>query len=310
MMIRHEPPDPAFSYRVQAALLVQTGPEAFLEVRDWSPEGFTAPDGWPEDGGGGTLTIPFQGIFLSFNIDLPPAAPGDFVPFSGLDGRAQELLRQFHQAILTGRMASVDGLIRSIDRPVDLVPMTQTEEDGGRVPAPPRRRLGRTLRMVAIYGAVGMLLWTALWSHAWDKLTTLPLQSGRYESFDAGTARATGSGWIDHRHAIQVYVGMDATLSVNVGGEILDLPAVVVDVRADREPEGRAKSGYIVGVVADAAVLGAHRGLPAPAEIGGPAEIRLHAPFLPRAERLAESRDAVLALAGRVLPARGTPDAD
>lgn len=307
MMIRHEPPDPAFSYRVQAPLLVQTGPEAFLEVRAWSPDGLIVPEGWPEEGGGGTLTIPFQGIFLSFDIDLPPALPGDIVPFSGLNGRAQELLRQFHSAIVSGRMASVDGLIRSIDRPVDLVPMTQTEEDGGRVPTRPPRRLGRTLRALALYGALGVLLWTALWSHAWDKLTTLPLQSGRYESYDPAAARATGSGWIDHRHAIRVYVGMDATLSVNVQGEILGLPATVTDIRADREPEGRAKSGYIVRLAADAsAVAAAGRGLPEPAEIGGPAEILLHSPFLPRAERLAESRDAVMALAGRLLPARGS----
>ena len=55
-------------------------------------------------------------------------------------------------------MSSVDGVIRSIDRPVDLVPMTQTEEDGGRVPARPRRRIGQTLRTLALYGGLAVLL--------------------------------------------------------------------------------------------------------------------------------------------------------
>ena len=302
MIIRHERPDPAFSYRVQASLLLQTGPDAFLEVREWSPEGCMAPEGWPDGGGAGTLTIPFQGIFLSFNIDLPDANPGDFVPFSGLNGRAQELLRHFHQSIIGGRMSSLDGVIRSIDRPVDLVPMTQTEEDGGRVPARPGRRLGQTLRSVAIYGALGFLLWTALWSHAWERLNTLPLQSGRYETFDADAGLATGSGWIDHRHAINVFVGMEATMSLNVGGKIFDLPAVVIDVYTDREPEGRAKSGYIVELIANTEDIGSSRGLSVPAELGGPADIRLHSPMLLPFDRLSGSHDTSSALAARHVP--------
>jgi len=310
MIIRHERPDPAFSYRVQASLLLQTGPDAFLEVREWSPEGFTAPDGWPDGGGAGTLTIPFQGIFLSFNIDLPDASPGDFVTFSGLNGRAEELLRHFHQAITGGRMSSINGVIQSIDRPVDLVPMTQTEEDGGRVPARPRRRLGQTLKSVAIYGALGVLLWAALWSHAWERLTSLPLQSGRYETYDADAALATGSGWIDHRHAINVFVGMDATMSLNVGGEIFELPAVVVDVYTDREPEGRAKSGYIVEVIADAQDLRSSQGLTVPAELGGPADIRLHSPMFPPFDGLTGDGGAALALDASHVPGLGPDHAD
>lgn len=310
MIIRHERPDPAFCYRVEAPLLLQTGPEAFLELREWSPEGYRVPDGWPSGGGPGTLTIPFQGIFLSFNIDLPAAAPGDFVPFAGLNGRAQELLRHFHDAIVGGRMSSIDGVIRSIDRPVDLVPMVETEEDGGRVPARPRRRLGQTIKAVALYGSLAVMLWTVLWSHAWDRLTTLPLQSGRYETYDSVAALATGSGWIDHRHAIRVHVGMDASMSLNLGGRIFELPAVVVDVYADREPEGRAKSGYIVEVIADAETLRSTAGLTVPAQIGGPAEIRLISPLFPALRASSEDRDVTAALGARHVPQVVPSDAD
>jgi hypothetical protein len=309
MIIRHERPDPAFSYRVQASLLLQTGPDAFLELREWSPEGFTAPDGWPAEGAAGTLTIPFQGIFLSFNLDLPAAAPGDFVPFTGLNGRAQELLRHFHEAIVGGRMSSVDGVIQSIDRPVDLVPMTETEEDGGRVPARPKRRVGQTIRTLALYGALAVVLWSALWSHAWERLTTLPLQSGRYETFDAARALATGSGWIDHRHAIAVYIGMDASMSINVGGEVFVLPAVVVDVYTDREPEGRAKAGYIVEVIANAEGI-PREGLAVPAQLGGPAEIRLYSPLFPAFDISASENALPVALAGRHVPSLGPADAE
>jgi hypothetical protein len=302
MIIRHERPDPAFSYRVEAPLLLQTGPDAFLELREWSPEGYRVPDGWPSGGGPGTLTIPFQGIFLSFNIDLPAAIPGDFVPFVGLNSRAQELLRHFHDAIIGGRMSSVEGVIRSIDRPVDLVPMVETEEDGGRVPARPRRRLGQTIKALALYGSLAVLLWTVLWSHAWDRLTTLPLQSGRYETYDPGAALATGSGWIDHRHAIKVHVGMGATMALNIGGEIFELPALVVDVYADREPEGRAKSGYIVEVIANAEAIAATAGLTVPAQLGGPAEIRLVSPLFPSLRTANDPRDVTAALGARHVP--------
>lgn len=308
MIIRHERPDPAFSYRVQAPLLVQSGPDVLVELRDWSPEGYLVPEGWPEAGGGGTLTIPFQGVFLSFHIDLPAARPGDFVPFAGLNGRAQALLRHFHEAIVGGRMSSVEGVICSIDRPVDLVPMVETEEDGGRVPARPRRRLGQTIRAVALYGALAVLLWVGLWSHAWDRLTTLPLQSGRYETYDPAAAVATGSGWIDHRHAIRVHIGMEAMLSVNLGGRIFDLPAVVVDVYADREPEGRAKSGYIVEVIANAEALATTPGLTVPAQLGGPAGIRLVSPLFPALRKATEDRDVSAALGARHVPQVAVPD--
>jgi hypothetical protein len=310
MIIRHERPDPAFSYRVEAPLLLQTGPEAFLEVREWSPEGYRVPDGWPREGGAGTLTIPFQGIFLSFNIDLPAAEPGDFVHFEGLNGREQELLRHFHDAIVGGRMSSIEGVIRSIDRPVDLVPMVETEEDGGRVPARPRRRLGQTVRAVLLYGGLAVLLWTTLWSQAWDRLNTLPLQSGRYETYNAAAALATGSGWIDHRHAIEVHVGMDATMSLNVGGKLFDLPAVVVDIYADREPEGRAKSGYIVEVIANAEALRSTPGLTVPAQLGGPAEIRLSSPLLPALRRGPDAREVTTALGASHVPLVGPSDAN
>lgn len=298
MIIRHERPDPAFSYRVQAPLLLQVGPDAFLELRDWSPEGFEAPPGWPAGPVAGTLTIPFQGLFLSFNIDLPPSEPGDFIPFSGLNGRAQEALAHFHGAIVGGRMTSIDGVIQSIDRPVDLVPMTQTEEDGGAVPKRPRRKWGKTLMTVGLYGAAAVALWMGLWSGAWERLNTLPLQSGRYEAYDATAGLASGSGWIDHRHAIEVYVGMEAEMTVNVDGTLFELPAVVIDIHADREPEGRAKSGYIVHVLADAGSVGRIDGLEAvPAHLGGPADILLRSPVFPSLARLLNMGDTPL-LAG------------
>jgi hypothetical protein len=44
---------------------------------------------------------------------------------------------------------------------------------------------------------------------------------------------------------------MEATMSINMGGrDPRCCPHIVVDVYADREPEGRAKSGYIVEVIA------------------------------------------------------------
>jgi hypothetical protein len=157
---------------------------------------------------------------------------------------------------------------------------------------------------VALYGAAAVALWMGLWSGAWERLNTLPLQSGRYEAYDAEAGLASGSGWIDHRHAIEVYVGMEATMSVNVEGEIRDLPAVVIDIHADREPEGRAKSGYVVHVLADTSAEGPLEALdPLPAQLGGPADILLHAPVFPSLARLLNMDDVPLIGAPGGVPA-------
>ena len=129
-----------------------------------------------------------------------------------------------------------------------------------------------------------------------------PPQSGRYESYDAGASLATGSGWIDHRHAINVFVGMDATMSLNVNGVIYDLPAVVVDIYADREPEGRAKSGYIVDLIANTESIPPGAGLTVPDQQGGPADIRVHAPLFDPLPLPSDADALAAALTGSHVP--------
>jgi hypothetical protein len=84
----------------------------------------------------------------------------------------------------------------------------------------------------------------------------------------------------------------------------------VVDVYADREPEGRAKSGYIVEVIANAEAIPRSEGLTVPAQLGGPAEIRLYSPLFPAVDMPAAEDALPVALAGRHVPNLGSADAE
>ena len=66
------------------------------------------------------------------------------------------------------------------------------------VPKRPKRKWGKTLMTVGLYGAAAVALWMGLWSGAWERLNTLPLQSGRYEAYDATAGLASGSIFTYH----------------------------------------------------------------------------------------------------------------
>ncbi len=93
-------------------------------------------------------------------------------------------------------------------------------------------------------------------------------------------------------------------------GEIHDLPAIVVDVFADREPEGRAKSGYIVEVIANTEGITPGVELAVPSPQGGPANILLHAPLFPRVEIASVGEGVPAALAAGDVPGLGQADAN
>ncbi|TCP44210.1 hypothetical protein [Rhodovulum marinum] len=308
MNIRHERPDPALAFLVQAPLLLHTSADQSHAVRGWSPEGFEPPEDWPaETPPCATLSIPFQGVFVSFEVALAQDGPGGFVRFQGLSGRETQVLDLFHGAILRGEMAPVDGILKALDKPVDLVPMTRTEHDAAR---PPARAIPRALRagaVAALYGAAAVFLWGALWSPAWERMNSIPLQAGRIEAMEppraapaaAGAARTgpalVASGWIDGAHATDIYLGMAARLRVNVDGALVVLPARVTAIRAEAAAEGPARPGYTIRVAADAAAVADGPALALRLRPGGAAAIAVSTPILP------DLRKAAGGLCGRVL---------
>lgn len=295
MNIRHERPDPALAFLVQAPLLLHTSAEQSFELRGWSPDGFEPPEGWTDCPPVATLTVPFQGVYVSFDVELAQDAPGGFVRFAGLSARAAGMLDLFHAAILRGEITPVDGILMALDRPVDLVPMTRTDAETGRSPARPLSRALRAVGVTAAYAAAAAFLWAAFWSNAWDRLNAIPLQAGRIELVQPvrATAAAAGpeapagglvaSGWIDGAHATDIYLGMAAQLAVNVGGTLVELPARVTDIHARDAAQGPRRPGYAIQIEADAAEIAARPELAAVLYPGSAAAIAVSTPLLPGA---------------------------
>ena len=182
MQIRHERPMPDLAFEVRAPLGLQLSNGDVLTINNWSLQGFEYPgseDVLPERA---TLSIPFQGVDLRFPVRLKPSGQGRFLTFDSLTGRQRETLAVFYRSILSGKMASTEEVITSLDTPVDLVPMEETEEEeaAGRTGKAPRSV--RAVLSVAIYLMLaGVVFWT-LGSGIYGALATVGIQNARVEA--------------------------------------------------------------------------------------------------------------------------------
>ncbi len=140
MNIRHECPMPDLSFKVTAPLYLYAPDGQTYTIDRWSLAGFIL-DGFEGDLPEGLqLSIPFQGIDIKFPIDVTPLEEDGGFSFTNLTVRQRETLAMFYKGILTGRMVSSAEMITSLDTPVDLVPMGETESEmtSGLAKAKPR----------------------------------------------------------------------------------------------------------------------------------------------------------------------------
>jgi hypothetical protein len=129
MNIRHECPLPDLSFAVAAPLFVQPSGGQGLTVKKWTLKGMEIDALGQNLSKGVILTVPFQGVDISFPIKLAAAeTPGNY-DFVELTVRQRETLAVFYKGLISGQMSSTNDVITSLDTPVDLVPMRETFQE-------------------------------------------------------------------------------------------------------------------------------------------------------------------------------------
>lgn len=182
MKIRHERPMSDMSFQVRAPLGLELPAGDVVTIENWSLSGIAVPNEVGEAPTNGVLSIPFQGVDIRFPVQLEPTDQDQFMKFDGLTGRQRETLAVFYRSILSGKMASTEEVITSLDTPVDLVPMGETEEEetAGRTGKPPRSL--RAVASVALYVVLASLAFWTLGGGIYSKLATINISNARIEA--------------------------------------------------------------------------------------------------------------------------------
>ena len=179
MRIRHENPNASLALMARAPLGLEAEDGRQWRIAEWSLAGFA----WASEGETlpehAALVIPFQGVDLRFDVTLSPPDEDGLVRFSGLSGRQREVLALFYRNLLSGRMAATDEIITSLDTPVDLVPMGETEAEkaAGTARTPPR--VLRILTRLAMQAAFVVLVFGVLGGQVWTRIDRVDVQHGR-----------------------------------------------------------------------------------------------------------------------------------
>ncbi|MEP1521480.1 biotin/lipoyl-binding protein [Ascidiaceihabitans sp.] len=180
MNIRHECPMPELSFSVAAPLHLHKENGCKLIADRWSLAGvWLAPD--DDDLSGDIyLSVPFQGVDVSFPVVLKATdVPGHYT-FHKLTIRQRETLGAFYKGVLSGQMVSTNDIITSLDTPVDLVPMGETEQEETAGQAKAKPRLLRALWNVAFYLAGAAFLVLFLGAQIWQRLSHVQLDHARF----------------------------------------------------------------------------------------------------------------------------------
>ncbi|MDX8346904.1 HlyD family efflux transporter periplasmic adaptor subunit [Cognatiyoonia sp. IB215446] len=170
------------SFQVRAPLGLELNSGEQITVSNWSLQGFEFPydsDVLPK---GAILSIPFQGVDIRFPVRLKRNDDTQFLSFDGLTGRQRETLAVFYRSILSGKMASTEEVITSLDTPVDLVPMEETEEEKTIATEGKSPRSLRAALSVFMYLCLGAIVFWTLGAGVWNKLAHVEIQNARIEA--------------------------------------------------------------------------------------------------------------------------------
>ena len=117
------------SFQVRAPPKLELVSGDILKVENWSLRGIEFPGNAEVLPQKAQLSIPFQGVDIQFPVPFKPADEEGWLEFDELTGRQRETLAVFYRSILSGKMASTEEVITSLDTPVDLIPMGETDEE-------------------------------------------------------------------------------------------------------------------------------------------------------------------------------------
>ena len=195
MEVRHERPDPDMAFRLKAPLTLGLPDGSSVAVREWSLKGFLCSElaGKPLDGL--MLSIPFQGVGIYFPVSIRPGdAPDEFF-WQGLTGRQRETLALFYRNLMSGRMTATQDMIVSLDTPVDLVPMEETEAERAAALERVSPRPLRALTSLLTYSTMFMTVFGFLAYVAMDRLNRVPVISAKVAAVSVPLL-APGSGTV------------------------------------------------------------------------------------------------------------------
>ena len=230
MNIRHECPMPDLSFAVTAPLGVQKADGTEIVAEKWTLAGLWLDPSETDVAGRVILTVPFQGVFVAFPAELRETQHEGYYVFHELTVRQRETISAFHRGVLSGRMVSTSDMITSLDTPVDLVPMGETEEEEAAGKAKEKPRLLRAIYNSALYIILALVLVTLLGNQIWTRLARINLDHARF-SAPMISYGAPESGYIEHLH---VKVGdVVAAGDVLVKIEDPDRESDVEDTRAE-----------------------------------------------------------------------------
>lgn len=182
MKIRHERPLSDLSFQVRAPLHLELVTGEMVAVESWSLQGFEFPgtsDILPKEA---VLSIPFQGVDVRFPVKLIAENGTRFLNFNGLTGRQRETLAVFYHSILSGRMASTNDMITSLDTPVDLVPMEETAEEKAVATTNTSPRAVRVVMTSLIYLVFAIIIFGTLGTGIYNRLATVTVENARIEA--------------------------------------------------------------------------------------------------------------------------------
>ncbi len=183
MKISRERPSQRRHHRVSTPIDIVIDDELY-HVSDWSLGGFKI-DTWidngltPGDEFECNFSLPFQGFFVAFNITLMVIRADSGIlaaKFIDLSDRQTELLEHFVEELLRGNMTSVGDTILRIDSPV--TPVSTAPDPNPTSELPLKRWPAKLLIMTAIYGCVGVLLFTYIVFTVWANFLSLEVETG------------------------------------------------------------------------------------------------------------------------------------
>lgn len=245
--VMHTRPDAALSHTVRAPIYFADEDGKIYEIDEWSLEGVIWPEMFAPDEIDGELCLNFQGFNISFPTSLKRGAEDDQMLFTSFERRQLELLREFYKAIQSGRMAGIDDLILSMDLPVELVPMTQTEEDLAEE-APRRSRLARGIASLGVSIVLAAAVLASVGYVVWQRVNYV--ETSGAQIVNTGPA-VLAEAWVEDADLMRVWIGMDARVELNVDGQSVSLPAEVTALAADPGLLPREDRGILATVALD-----------------------------------------------------------
>ena len=183
MKISREKPSQRRHHRVSTPIDITINDELY-NVSDWSLGGFkidnfTDNNLKPGDEFECHFSLPFQGFFVAFNIDLIAIRADSGVlaaKFIELNERQTELLEHFIEELVRGNMTSVGDTILRIDSPVTPVSTEPDPNPKGEVPI--KRWPTKLIAMTCMYACVGVILFTYIFFTLWSNFLSLEVETG------------------------------------------------------------------------------------------------------------------------------------